>query len=539
MRVVTFGALIGLAVFFDISVVRAEAAEAQQSRGFALEHLMMPGKLSQAHAKYENECAQCHSDFDDAAQTGLCRDCHEDIDADLRTETGFHGRLPDSAASECRSCHSDHLGREADIVGLESSRFNHKQTDFGLLGAHREVACDQCHVGDLAFREAPSDCFSCHQDNDVHSGGMGQACGDCHDSVAWAENRFDHSDTSFLLKGAHSEVSCAACHPDQQYENTPDQCAACHQLSDVHQGLWGSDCAGCHAEEAWDDTRFDHAVDTDFELLGHHAKVPCGRCHTEAVAQQDLRTDCHGCHQADDVHLGANGDACDECHNAKAWRETDFNHDQDTDFPLLGSHGTISCESCHANDEQWSSGLKTEGRVSCVDCHDRDDYHSGGMGASCDSCHAESTWGESIRFNHALTAFPLAGMHGLVSCDGCHSAANRAELSVTCGSCHEQESPHEEAYGDDCAACHNPAGWNLWLFDHNKQTDYPLEGVHEQLACADCHGPAAGLSNAFETDQFDCYACHRKDDRHRRRFGTDCGRCHIPETFRDIRVQRL
>ena len=63
----------------------ATAAGAQ-----SLEGVLMPGKVIAGHAKFEQECANCHVKFDKAAQDGLCLDCHKEVARDVRDEA----RLP-------------------------------------------------------------------------------------------------------------------------------------------------------------------------------------------------------------------------------------------------------------------------------------------------------------------------------------------------------------------------------------------------------------------------------------------------------------
>src|ERR1700674_3865820 len=82
------------------------------------ETLLMPGKLSAAHVKYEEQCSLCHDRTDRRSQTQLCLDCHKEIAGDLKQRHGFHGHFPGIDVSQCNACHSEHLGREADIVKL-------------------------------------------------------------------------------------------------------------------------------------------------------------------------------------------------------------------------------------------------------------------------------------------------------------------------------------------------------------------------------------------------------------------------------------
>jgi hypothetical protein len=65
----------------------------------------MPGKVTTAHAKWEEQCSQCHDRTDRSRQTGLCLDCHKEIAGDVRQHRGFHGRLQSIDTSECWACH--------------------------------------------------------------------------------------------------------------------------------------------------------------------------------------------------------------------------------------------------------------------------------------------------------------------------------------------------------------------------------------------------------------------------------------------------
>lgn len=86
-----------------------------------IESVVMPGKLIRGHVDSESDCRLCHVRFDRAAQAGLCLDCHKDIAGDVRDKRGYHGRLRDK---QCRACHTDHKGRDADIVVLDENKFD-------------------------------------------------------------------------------------------------------------------------------------------------------------------------------------------------------------------------------------------------------------------------------------------------------------------------------------------------------------------------------------------------------------------------------
>ncbi len=250
-----------------------------------IETLFMPGELIAGHAKYEAECSRCHARFEKKTQDRLCRDCHEAIDDDITARTGFHGRAPAVKDQPCKSCHTDHIGRNANIVLLNSATFDHETTDFDLLGSHSGISCSACHKPEKKYSEAATDCYSCHKEQDAHKGNLGEQCGDCHVPEAWKEFDYDHDATDFPLEGKHKDVLCASCHLNEQYEDTPQDCNSCHYLNDIHNGRNGTKCQDCHNTQQWDKSKFDHDRDTEFRLRGKHSDIPCEACHTEALAE--------------------------------------------------------------------------------------------------------------------------------------------------------------------------------------------------------------------------------------------------------------
>jgi hypothetical protein len=67
------------------------------------DELVMPGKVSAAHAKWESECGKCHAPFQRERQRALCLDCHDEVAADVAAKTGFHGRSRRVGAAPCSS----------------------------------------------------------------------------------------------------------------------------------------------------------------------------------------------------------------------------------------------------------------------------------------------------------------------------------------------------------------------------------------------------------------------------------------------------
>jgi len=206
------------------------------------EKLVMPGDLAALHADLENDCQQCHRPFDASAEGQVCQVCHEEVSADLGAGTGYHGLDPRVGAQDCRSCHPDHRGRDFDLLGLDPATFDHAMTDMPLLGAHRAVACVECHEPEKKHHEASTDCVACHREDDSHQGTLGDDCGSCHEQATWRSTRFDHDTTDYPLVGG-------LCHPGGRYEQTPTDCASCHRLDDAHAGRFGTDCSTCHDPE--------------------------------------------------------------------------------------------------------------------------------------------------------------------------------------------------------------------------------------------------------------------------------------------------
>ena len=85
------------------------------------------------------------------------------------------------------------------------------------------------------------------------------------------------------------------------------------------------------------------------------------------------------------------------------------------------------------------------------------------------------------------------------------------------------QSPHGDKLKIDCADCHTTASWvysaKTSVFNHDKQTDFVLEGQHKFTGCIKCH-----TTLVFSDAKAACISCHT--DMHNATVGSDCGRCH-------------
>ena len=489
----------------------------------SIESLVMPGPVIEGHAEVEEECSSCHAPFSQHTQKSLCLDCHEDVAADMAQGKGFHGHDNRLESAACRSCHTEHKGRAADVVGLVPESFDHALTGFSLSGRHAALSCQDCHDPEEKFREAEPECASCHEADQPHKGNLGSDCASCHSVEDWRETTFDHQDASeFALLGGHEGLSCESCHAGQIYEDTQTECASCHALDDVHHGQRGDQCGDCHTEQSWSETQFDHAAETGFALTGSHSDLSCTACHLNNMTLKEPPTECAGCHSADDVHQGQRGTACGDCHTEKSWKVA-FDHLDRTGFALLGNHAELTCNQCHLG------SLTDELPTVCGECHEKDDPHAGTL-ETCETCHNEAGWNEGIRFDHEFTQFPLLGMHKLANCAQCHLSLDFHQADDLCVDCHQRDDVHSGSMGAACEDCHVPSGWPLWTFDHDERTDFALTGAHEELVCSACHEP--GDDDALNVSQA-CVSCHLAEDIHNGGFGSRCDRCHTTKSFKD------
>jgi hypothetical protein len=308
------------------------------------------------------------------------------------------------------------------------------------------------------------------------------------------------------------------------------------KLSRPHSHLEGlTRCSTCH------------------KLGSREVQDKCLECHVEiagmrstgrglhAVSDYDRCVDCHVEHHGEDYELVFWPDG-----------QEGFGHEV-TSFPLEKSHARLQCRQCHdvkhmVDPGAWTARGKDLHRTylgleaRCEACHQ--DVHQGQFqqdqtARDCTVCHDAGQWKPAPLFDHAASAFPLAGKHQQVDCAKCHKAEATAGQPVTrfvpvahqsCADCHQD--PHTGTLGPDCNQCHDTSDWKKIRgagFDHDR-TRYPLRGRHAQVRCEQCH------RQDQEKPRFAvCTDCHR--DVHRgaelgRPALTACESCHTVEGFR-------
>ena len=406
----------------------------------------------------EVKCKECHADLTFKPTPLTCNGCHRKIDQD-KGHKGLYG-------PKCESCHNDRSWQEI--------TFDHDRDSKYLLKAkHRPVKCNACHgaeKGPLYQQKLSAKCIACHKKDDQekgHRNSLGEKCETCHSEKGWKDTAFDHDKTKFPLKDKHRNAKCDACHigggagsKGQGKLQLDVACVACHRKIDDdkgHKGRYGPKCDTCHNEKEWTSSpRFNHDRDTKYRLLDKHRDTKCDACHVAAqgnIYQKKLETRCIACHQKDDKHKNQLGNKCEDCHNARKWQDSPYDHNKSR-YPLTASHAKVECKKCHATPAYRDTPS------SCNGCHEKDDKHQRRFGIKCEACHYTGTW-KSWDFDHATTRYALDGAHRLVACQSCHKESDAAPSKPgrACIACHGKDDVHDAGFGGQCERCHVTSDW--------------------------------------------------------------------------------
>jgi len=537
-----------------------------------------PGKLSSYHEALEGikNCIQCHQ-LGEAVTNQKCLDCHHLLRSNIAENRGFHASRK-VETEQCADCHQEHNGRDYELVYWPDGQdnFDHSLTGYVIEGAHKGLACQRCHQKRFrnsvqlssdasinpgrTFLGLDHNCLSCHVDE--HRQQLTDNCLDCHSYQAWQPaDKFNHSTARYQLTGKHLETGCEKCHPYQVAEGEISKdligkserqglvalyqglafssCNDCHQ--DVHQGRLGVNCSGCHSTEGFKTTvnggKFSHDK-TDFPLFGKHIAVECYKCHKSGKLTDPLDYEfCSNCHV--DPHQGqfqnrADGGLCESCHTVEGFIPSTFGIEthQQGSYSLTGSHLAVPCIACHIRTTDEAGNLVTQFDLKhddCASCHE--DIHQGQLKiwqekGGCAYCHNTDTW-HRTSFDHQLARFKLDGKHREILCLKCHQIETEEggrqvwmkPLDMTCAGCHDDvhrgQFIEQGNSAAECEKCHHTAGWNQLSFDHNRDSQFALDGAHRKLPCNDCHKPAmiAGQTAVrYRPLGKECIDCHRKTE---------------------------
>ncbi|MGE5436683.1 MAG: cytochrome c3 family protein [Syntrophothermus sp.] len=217
-----------------------------------------------ASNKMIRECNECHSEFGfnqtsynienhnltdfklEGSHLAIpCNSCHKKNDRwtfkfteknCINCHINIHGNELSEKYSQCSSCHN--------VEKWKIISFDHSKTKFSLLGKHQNIYCNKCHTQTLngktkfIFSSLNSNCETCHED--IHIGQFKKdgdsGCERCHSFNDWKPINFNHDETKFPLKGAHSKIECKVCHKLEnkdsktfiKYKIEKIKCADCH-----------------------------------------------------------------------------------------------------------------------------------------------------------------------------------------------------------------------------------------------------------------------------------------------------------------------
>jgi hypothetical protein len=500
-----------------------------------------------------------------------CQKCHTPANMSPPERSLLQSKDPSKSymglSQKCVTCHVDYhkgqLGKDCaschNTTDWKAAKhFDHSKTRYPLTGMHLQITCEKCHKPDVPggvvrFRDMKfATCSACHLD--PHRGEFKESCEHCHTTAGWkkvATNfAFDHSKTKFPLLGKHASVPCISCHLGGDFRKPVAfaLCVDCHK-PDPHSGQFlnrpnKGECAECHSVDGWKPSAFgvrEHAS-SKYPLEGMHARVECAKCHIPAGKDTVYKVKfaaCLDCHK--DEHDGQFAaepykNRCEPCHTVADFHRSIYSisKHQTSAFPLTGGHTAVPCGECHKAGTGGRRDRVLPFRFpdrSCTACHN--DPHGGefrtrmdrrrpnGTMFGCEACHSTRSWTDVNGFDHSKTAFPLRGGHRTVQCAACHKAPTGQtqiqfkETSQRCEDCHKD--PHAGQFtgrGNKtaCASCHTEQKWTPSTFDHDKRTQFPLQGGHAGVACDKCHAQVRLINGNpvifYKPTPLKCDACH-------------------------------
>src|SRR6267143_577736 len=282
--------------------------------------------LTNGHANVA--CAACHLNNNynltmgptDCGSSG----CH--LTTWKQTNNPMHSTSgPAFQPTNCATCHT--------TKGWDSASFDHSTTGWALTGSHqlapagKVVACTDsfCHVGNN-YKLPAEDCSVCHQaawlstqtlggqvPDHIKSGFPASQCSMCHDTLLWADGKFNHSTTGWPLQGAHVTTPCSSCHmganPFGLTSATTD-CYGCHQAAWLSTqtlsgavpnhvaALYPTTCLTCHTTwvtTGWLGATFNHT----WFRIPHNGSV-CSDCHIDSTNYATFS--CIVCHTQPNAH---------------------------------------------------------------------------------------------------------------------------------------------------------------------------------------------------------------------------------------------
>ncbi|MDE2219259.1 MAG: hypothetical protein KGJ52_02670, partial [Gammaproteobacteria bacterium] len=423
--------------------------------------------------------------------------------------------------------------------------FDHLTTGFELIGQHRDLPCESCHVNAI-FKGTPKDCAACH--------GVGTAvratakpvshilstdrCEACHTPVAWnpAVN-FDHAEVRGACSSCHNNVQaqgkgpghiqtdleCNLCHTTIgwggavfNHANVTTGCASCHNglgakgppATHIPTGLsvnaadpGNAPCESCHTPTNY--------VTFAGTAMNHPAVVPpllCAACHEKGMSFYGVTIVTRPDTVRGVVHP-ATGD-CGLCHQSYVSFATG------NLMPVGHIPTTQACALCHTVPGNYTTKTMDHTGISsgCATCHaDGSSFynmaplvlvmpnspkspHVAIGGAACESCHSNTTFTMPGGFviPNMSGAAPPAMVHaavGATACATCHGAGKTdfgmtPKATVTISSVN-----HIPVGSATCDTCHSRTAFSTFVIPNASVTAAPgmVHTAVTSTACSTCH----------------------------------------------------
>jgi hypothetical protein len=394
--------------------------------------------------------------------------------------------------------------------------FDHLKTGFELLGYHKQVKCEECHIKGV-FRGTPRECATCHAVGSrfltattmspKHFQVGNKACDDCHVTSDWNSVNVHH-DSGMTGK-------CNSCHDGTHATGEPPNHFPTQQAS----------CDYCHTTYTWIKAYFDHrntafvGVTGTAGTSGAMASPKCSFCHNGTKAQgmgashiSIGNSDCVNCHDVPPSSAAlATGTLATIPTMWKVSLTWQFPH---ASYTVSMPGGSANCAYCHNNVLEVGKGsnhVTTSGK--CDLCHlATSDVRNSGLGFGTQSTvmsHAGITSGCTNCHNGQanLQALPTLIDHGtglgitpagsLVSKVAAHMTTSQAcevchNTSVTNGSTFAITTMNHQGITSGCAACHDVGK----SFQYNFATPnlvtkmanhIPTTAITNGAVCETCH----------------------------------------------------
>jgi cytochrome b subunit of formate dehydrogenase len=340
------------------------------------------------------------------------------------------------------------------LLGTSTLLAQHKLKDEDCLACHGEPTLTSEHNGKTvslfvdqkqlkhSIHGSLFSCVDCHKDvtSLAHEKTPAKVtCGQCHAKAQAAYDDSTHARSSKM--GGNPAATCADCHGNVHYVT-----GAGDPKAPISHGNIPATCGRCHGQKFLMESNGQSAQ----PFISYQESV-----HGHAVESGSVKaavcTDCHGTHailppneQASPIYKFNVPATCGKCHAEVTKTFMGSIHGQGIEH---GNKLAPDCTDCHGihsirqhNDPKSPVAAANVSRDSCARCHEgvrlSQEFGLPGERVSTyfDSYHGLATQAGSVV---AANCSSCHGVHDILPSTNPHSSINHANLSATCGRCHQ------------------------------------------------------------------------------------------------------